>query len=52
MCKSLERERSHIISQVALAMDQYLALVEDLEIVCCFFDFHETRKSPMEIQKP
>ena len=29
---------------MALAIEQYLALVEDLETVCCFLDFQETNE--------
>ena len=52
MCKSLKRERNHIILQVAFAIDRYLASIEAMEMVCCFFDFQETRESLMKIQKP
>ena len=51
MCKPLSKEKSRIISQVALARDRYSALTGDFDTICCFFDFHETKESPMKMQK-
>ena len=39
-------------SQVQIAIALYSASAEDLETVDCFFDFHETNESPMNIQYP
>ena len=33
-------------------MDLYLASTEDLETVDCFFDFHDTKESPMKMLYP
>lgn len=52
ICKSLSKVRSHTSSQVTFTKDRYSALADDLDIVCYFFDFHKTKKSPMKIQKP
>ena len=52
MCKSLSIDSNRINSQVALAMDLYFASADDLETVCCFFNFHDTRESPMKKQYP
>ena len=48
MCKSLNKVSIHINSHVAFAMALYSASTEDLEIVCYFFDFQETKESPMK----
>ena len=39
------KDKNYIISQVPLAIDLYSASTEDLETVCCFFDFHDMRES-------
>jgi hypothetical protein len=46
------KQSNHVISQVTAAMDWYSASAEDLETVCCFFDFQEIIESPMKTQKP
>jgi hypothetical protein len=33
-------------------MDLYSASAEDLEMVCCFLDFQDTKESPRKRQKP
>lgn len=35
---------SHVSSHVKAAIDLYSASAEDLETVCCFLDFYETRE--------
>ena len=52
MCKSLSKDSSQINSHVALAMDLYSTSTDDLEFVFCFFDFHNTRESPIKKQYP
>ena len=52
MCRSLNKENIHINSQVAFAMEQYSTLANDLDTVCCFFDFQETKESLMKTQNP
>lgn len=51
MCKSLSKERSHIISRVTFTMDLYSASAEDQETVNCFFNFQDIRESPRNTQK-
>ena len=50
--KILNKLRIQTISQVEIVIVLYSASAEDLEIVDCFFDFHETSESPMNIQYP
>lgn len=50
--KSFSKEISQTISQVARAMDRYSASAEDLDTVCCFFDFQETKEVLISTQKP
>lgn len=52
MCRSLNKEDSHTTSHVALAIDLYSASADDLDTVCCFFDFQEINESPKNTQKP
>ena len=40
-----------MISQTATAIDLYSDFAEDLETICCFFDFHEIKDSPRNMQK-
>ena len=49
---SLRKYKIHTISHVAKAMDLYLASAEDLETIDCFFDFHDTKESPMKMLYP
>ena len=49
---SFSNERSQVSSQVAFAIDLYSASADDLETVCCFFDFQEIKESPRNTQKP
>ena len=42
----------YTISQVATAINLYSAFVEDLEIMDCFFDFQDTKESPMKMLYP
>ena len=51
MPKSFNRFTNYISSHVALAIDLHSASVEDLAIVFCFFDFQETKESPIKTQK-
>ena len=51
MCKSLKRESNHIISHVTFPIDMYLTSTKDLDTVCYFFDFQETKESPINTQK-
>ena len=51
MCRYLNKENIHINSQVAFSMERYSVSVDDLDIVCYFFDFQETMESPMKTQK-
>ena len=33
-------------------MEWYSTLVDDLDTMCCFFDFQGTKESPMKTQNP
>lgn len=48
---SLSKACNQVISQATLAIDLYSASAEDLKMVFCFFDFHETNVSIMKTQK-
>ena len=37
---------------MAFAMEWYSTSAVDLDTVCCFFDFQETKESPMKTQNP
>jgi hypothetical protein len=50
--KSLSKEDNHISSQQVEANVRYPASAEDLDTICCFFDFQDTRESPIKTQKP
>lgn len=43
---------SHIASEVANDAKIYSALVEDCDILCCFFDAHENSPKPNENANP
>ena len=51
MPKSFRRKVSHCNSHVVIASVLYSASYELLDIVCCFFYFHEIRDSPKKIEK-
>ena len=46
---SQRKNKIHTISHVATTMDLYLASAEDLDIVDYFFDFQDTKESPMKM---
>ena len=48
--KSLSKGISHINSQTTDAIALYSASAEDLETVCCFFDFQDIKESPRNTQ--
>ena len=52
MQSSLSRANNNINSQVMFVMERYSTSADDLEIICCFFDFHQISKSPIKMQKP
>ena len=41
---------SQDISHVTTAIDRYSASADDLDIVCCFLDFHDIKESPRKTQ--
>ena len=43
---------SHISSQTTATIALYSASAEDLETVCCFFDFQDIKESPRNTQYP
>lgn len=50
MLKYLKRYANHYISTIVVAIAWYLASKELLETVFYFFDFQETRESPIMTQ--
>ena len=48
--KSFNRGSNHISSHTTATMALYSASAEDLETVCCLFDFQEIKESPRNIQ--
>lgn len=43
---------NHVSSQQVFTIALYSASAKDLEIVFCFFDFHEIKEDPRKIQYP
>lgn len=50
-CKSFKSWCNQTISQEVAAKARYSTSAEDLDIVCCFFAFHDTKASPKNIKK-
>ena len=46
-----KKEDNQRISHTATAIDLYFSLVDDLETICCFLDFHKTKESKKKTQK-
>lgn len=42
MCKSLKRETDHFIPHVSFDINLYSASGENLDVMCCHFDFQDT----------
>lgn len=49
-CKSLSDRTSQETSLTVAANALYSASADELETVVCFYDFHETKKSPRNTQ--
>lgn len=51
ICRSLSNEEIQTNSETMVAMARYTMAIDDLEIMTCFLDFHDTRESLRNIQK-